>query len=320
MSLSPSRSRTHLSPTDEQPSSPKMSSQSQAAVSQPAIPQPDEQPPKEGESSGGSYTTTMTTDTCDFIALRTVPIYVSQCGSMLYWMTPVSKSYLNGDVAAELGLVGIPTELNVNVLNNNTETLDTTTVDLYVESNDHKVRQPVTAYITDRVTGNLKVIDWNKEKPDWSHLRRFKFPKLGKRPIVDMLIGSDQADMHFSIQDVKGNPGEPIARLTPLGWTCIGSPYADATRAQSHYTFFQQDSGDLSQLVRMFWELEEIQSTVLVKPDEKLARNIVADSMTYGNGHYSVGMPWKPVDHPSRQLQDGCPLSREYRDAAQEDP
>ena len=39
-----------------------------------------------------------------------------------------------------------------------------------------------------------------------------------------MLIGIDYAELQFSIRDVRGQPGEPVARLTPLGWTCIGSP------------------------------------------------------------------------------------------------
>jgi len=33
-------------------------------------------------------------------------------------------------------------------------------------------------------------------------LRNLKFNKLGPRPIVDMLIGLDCADLHFSLQDV----------------------------------------------------------------------------------------------------------------------
>ena len=43
------------------------------------------------------------------------------------------------------------------------------------------------------------------------------FPSLGRRPIIDMLIGLDLSDLHYSLKEVKGNPGEPIARLTNLG-------------------------------------------------------------------------------------------------------
>ena len=64
------------------------------------------------------------------------------------------------------------------------------------------------------------------------HLEGVNFPNLGPRPIIDMLIGVDYAELHFSIIDVRGRPAEPVARLTPLGWTCIGSPKLTEDRVQ----------------------------------------------------------------------------------------
>lgn len=55
-------------------------------------------------------------------------------------------------------------------------------------------------------------------------LKGIKLTQVGPRPIVDLLIGADQADLLYSLEDVRGKPGEPIARLTPLGLTCIGNP------------------------------------------------------------------------------------------------
>ena len=47
--------------------------------------------------------------------------------------------------------------------------------------------------------------------------------QCGSQPTVDVLIGLDCADLHFSIKDICGAPGKSVARLTPLGWTCIGA-------------------------------------------------------------------------------------------------
>ena len=33
-----------------------------------------------------------------------------------------------------------------------------------------------------------------------------------------------QADLLYLLRDVRGESGEPIARLILLGWTCIGNP------------------------------------------------------------------------------------------------
>ena len=41
---------------------------------------------------------------------------------------------------------------------------------------------------------------------------------------MDLLIRVDNAELHYSRADLCGEVGEPVARLRPLGWTCIGSP------------------------------------------------------------------------------------------------
>jgi hypothetical protein len=56
------------------------------------------------------------------------------------------------------------------------------------------------------------------------HLAGIQFPNLGQPPVVGVLIGLDYSDLRYSYRDVRGKPGVPIARLTPLGWTCIGNP------------------------------------------------------------------------------------------------
>ena len=75
----------------------------------------------------------------------------------------------------------------------------------------------------DRVTGNMPVVEWNKFKQQWSHLRNIDFPTSARRPIFDNLLGLDCTDLLYAIEEVRGKSGEPIARLTPLGWTCIGN-------------------------------------------------------------------------------------------------
>ena len=47
-----------------------------------------------------------------------------------------TKTYVNADVAAELGLHGHPQRVNVNVLNGQIETFETTPVEFILESLD----------------------------------------------------------------------------------------------------------------------------------------------------------------------------------------
>jgi len=244
-----------------------------------------------------------------------------------------SKSYLNADVAAELGLEGIPQELTVNVLNDNQEKLDTSLVEFRVSSMDGKTSSIISAYTTERVTGSMHVVDWNQHKQAWDHLKSITFPTVGPRPIVDLLIGVDQAELLYSIKEVKGQTGEPIARLTPLGWTCIGQPNSHLGSAQTNYTYTcLTASNELNNLIRRFWDVEEFSSTELVKPEDKIANATVTESLTFADGHYCIGMPWKdnkPVlpdnytmalrrlQNTEKRLQTSSQLGKDYDEVIQ---
>ena len=103
--------------------------------------------------------------------------------------------------------------MTVNVLNGQTETFETMPVDVELESLDGSVSKTVNAFTTEKVTGNLEAIDWRKHANKWPHLRDIQFPKTGLHSLVDILIGVDHVDLHYSLKDVKGRPGEPVARL-----------------------------------------------------------------------------------------------------------
>ena len=294
----------------------------------------------EGEIGERTHVTTTTmklTAPSEFMALRTVPVYLTN-GSKQVKVNALldegsSRSYLNSDVAAELGLEGRPQELTVNVLNDNQEKLNSLVVEFTISSLDGTVRKLASAYTTRRVTGSMHVVDWNRYKSKWKHLKALKFPQVGPRPIVDLLIGVDLSDLLYSIEDVRGGPGEPIARLTPLGWTCIGNPQLNAGRAQTNFAFFVKDSHELNTLVRRFWEIEEPGKKIqIVKPEEKRARDAVTETLRLEDGHYSVGLPWKTKDpelpdnfqmalrrlqNTEKRLQKSPELAKAYSDVLQ---
>ncbi|KAL9987043.1 hypothetical protein ACROYT_G001278 [Oculina patagonica] len=111
------------------------------------------------------------------------------------------------------------------------------------------------------------------------------------------------------MEDVRGKAGEPIARLTPLGWTCIGSPEIPTEEVQTNFTFFLNDMHELNSLVRRYWDIEEPKETLVVRPDEKFAKDTVSNSLSFTDGHYVVGMPWKQ-DRPSLPDNYSMALSR----------
>ena len=133
----------------------------------------------------------------DFISLRTVLVVV--CNDNIRMTVNAllddasTKKYINNDVAEQLELKGIPKQVRVNVLNNQVRTFKTLPVEFNLESVNGKIKDRVSAYTVDRVTGKMKLINWKKYKDKWKHLEGLNFPALGRRPIVDILIGMGYA-------------------------------------------------------------------------------------------------------------------------------
>lgn len=197
------------------------------------------------------------------MCLKTIPV-VLKCGEPKLVVNALlddgsTKSYINGDVAAQIGAPsGMLRKVQAKVLNGQIETFDTMPVDVTLESLDSQVSIPFTASSTERVTGSLKAVDWNISKKNWSHLKGINFPKPAKKFMVDILIGLDYADLHVALDEVAGNLGEPVARLTPLGWTCVGQPCLSA-RSSARSFFCGKECNTLSEInmtLRKFWEIE----------------------------------------------------------------
>ena len=188
-----------------------------------------------------SHTTVMSQNAQPrFVALRTAPLILKN-GNRRIKVNELldeasTKTYLIADVAAELGLQGHPQSVTVNVLNGQTETYETTLVEVELENLDGDVKPTITAFTAERVTGNMKVIDWGKYAAKCTHLRGIQFPKPGIRPVVDLLIGVYYAELHYLFKDVRGHPGKPVARLTPLGWTYTGT--VSALRGGDYHSSF----------------------------------------------------------------------------------
>ena len=161
----------------------------------------------------------------DYIALRTIPVILRNGGRSLKVNALLdngsTKSYINANVAAELGLQGKAEKGNGQCLKGQVETFESKPVEFQLESMNDSVNMTVNAYTANRVTGDMRVFDWNNCKSRWPYLKKNDFPHSPKREIVDLLIGLDCAYLHSTIEEVRGKPSQPIARRTPLGWTCL---------------------------------------------------------------------------------------------------
>ena len=94
-----------------------------------------------------------------------------------------------------------------------------------------------------------------------------------------MLIGVDYPNFYFSLKDIRGIPGQSIARLTSLGWTCIGNSNNTTTNwHQNQYTRTDFSStndklGKIGDNISKFWGVEDISDKVgnkMMSPGDKV--------------------------------------------------
>ena len=203
----------------------------------------------------------------NFVTLRTVPVILkngnrrAKVNALLHDAS--TKTYMNVDVVAELALQGQVQKVTVNVVNDNVESFETMHIEVRLQSLNGQTDTTITEFTTNRVAGNIQPINWKQHARKWEHLTGIQFPNLGQRPTVDVLIGLDYSDLHYSYRDIRGNPGEPIARLTPLSWTCIGNPNDGQEQTLYHRTYFVHDPenrSDIDNIAMKFWEIENIKT------------------------------------------------------------
>ncbi|CAC5424073.1 unnamed protein product [Mytilus coruscus] len=94
----------------------------------------------------------------NFVTLRTVPVILKNGNRTINVNALLddasTKTYINADVAVELGLQGQVQKVTVNVLNDNVEIFETMPVEVRLQSHNGQTDANIVASTTNRVTGN----------------------------------------------------------------------------------------------------------------------------------------------------------------------
>ncbi|XP_065677463.1 uncharacterized protein LOC124808610 [Hydra vulgaris] len=241
----------------------------------------------------------------NYISLRTVPVILRNGYKKVVVNALLddgsTKTYLNSDVAAEWSLKGKTEKVTLNMINGKIDSFETMPVEFQLESLDGETKITVEAFTVNNVTGNLKAVNWANMSKSWKHLRKIEFPNIGPKPKIDILIGVDYAELHCAIKEVKRGFNEPVAGLTPLGWTCVGSTGGSL---QTHFTKIASSTKeieDANNTIKKLWEIEgdeEMQfRKKMTSPEDSTALNIVTNSLKTENGRYELKLPWKGNRH-----------------------
>jgi hypothetical protein len=109
----------------------------------------------------------------------------------------------------------------------------------------------------------------------------------------------------MSLKEVAGLTGEPVARLTPLWWTCVGPLSRKSDVGQLNYAHIYHSetktSGEFSveDQMKTLWNIDVDTPTTSFQctPEEQLALDQARASIVMKDGRYEIGIPWR----------NGCP-------------
>lgn len=163
------------------------------------------------------------------VSLRVVPVFVTSSNGQKRRLNAFlddgcDSTYVRKSVATALGMTKIDRHsLTVSTMTGVAENLQSGTVAITVESLDGRIGARLECRVLDNLCEGLRPQNWSLDKNRWPHLRAIDFPRIEGSDQIDIVIGSDHPELMMSLEEVSGKPGDPVARRTPLGWTCAGT-------------------------------------------------------------------------------------------------
>ncbi|XP_071483331.1 uncharacterized protein [Diadema antillarum] len=146
---------------------------------------------------------------------------------------------------------------------------------------------------------------------EWSHLNDIALPSMDQGD-VELLVGADTPEAFWNLEQRVGNPKEPYAVRTPLGWTLMGPVSGKRQSTTSfHANFTRLEDDSLEQQLKQFWRVDFggylNQDNVGDSVEDLRALKVMKESAVMVDGHYQVALPWRsypPVLPNNRRLAE----------------
>jgi hypothetical protein len=209
------------------------------------------------------------------------------------------SSYLRTEIAQALGLLIENNDLTLSTLVDRGTKVPSGLISLIIESLDGETRRKIGTRTLSSMCEDLSSPDWQSFRDKWEHLKGIEFPKVAGHRKVDLLIGSDHPELTVSLEERIGKLGEPIARRTPLGWTCVGMLQSPGDRSNAN--FAQAYCAELSTdenvdiALKRLWNMDVVhpEAEEVFTKDEQSALDKASESLVYSEERYQIGIPWK---------------------------
>ena len=239
------------------------------------------------------------------VLLRTVPVWVSANGCQRIKVNALlddgsDASYIRNDVATALGIQGLKSDLMLSTLTDTDVPVKSKEYSLEITSLDGDTKRRINVCTLDKLCAGMPISNWSRYQNRWDHLKGLQFHKVPGRKTVDILIGSDYPELSLALEERVGEPGEPVARRTPLGWTCIGRvPGYTSRRTAAHVRKVSCQAIPETirdEEIRHMWEIDTLGEScpeAELTLDEKTAIRKAEETIKHVDDRYEIGIPWK---------------------------
>jgi hypothetical protein len=257
-------------------------------------------------TSNRSYHNDDIEETCSTkIALRLLPVYVVGKGGRKVTVNALldegsDTSYIKEEVIKTLGIQGIEGQLEISTISSEVTT-PSQKAEITIQSLDGKFQRQIEVWTMPEMCNSLQIVNWGKLKDEFRHLSEIPFPKNPGSKTVDLLLGSDYPELGICIEERVGEPGDPIARKTPLGWTCVGKvKMKESDRKHSNSLFNTRVLTTITRPQQRDEEMCALWNQDLVtsqeenfNPEEKMAIEKATKSLKHLGDRYEIGIPWR---------------------------
>ena len=164
------------------------------------------------------------------ISLQTIVVNLSVGGASKQVVALLDSgsqaTCIDEDLATRLNLKTLigPTKRKVGYADRIAE-MTSKLIQFEISSLDGLTSQTMTGWTLKDLASKTGIVDWSQEKSKFEHLRSLPFPKLPSNAKISIIIGTSYPSLYCATKVVSDpkNKHSPVALLTPLGWSCVGT-------------------------------------------------------------------------------------------------
>ena len=222
------------------------------------------------------------------IMMPIVPIIVNNCYATYALLeTGSSHSFCSKRLVSALRIQGKETTYDLMTLDN-AEKKSTMEVDISLQPRDQSESfQLRKVLVTESIPVRTADVDLSK----YNHLSDMSYPASAT---VDVLIGQNYSDLLFIQEYRRGNPGEPYAARTPLGW-CFHGPTDPAESSDCVTSHFISSKVIEQKLDRLYeFDQEGLHATTPQwSAEDNDVMSLWERSITVEDNHLCLPVPWR---------------------------